>query len=67
MIFFKIGLIIFCKIGRIIVKVTNKKALEDLQAKLTLRLGRKVVNQKTYKCGFTFKTFFNSHIFLVFR
>ncbi len=30
-----------------VVKIKNKKALEQLQAKLTLRLGRKPTQQKT--------------------
>ncbi len=31
-----------------IVKIKNKKALEQLQAKLTLRLGRKPTQQETF-------------------
>ena len=30
-----------------IVKISNKKSLENLQAKLTLRLGRKLTQQET--------------------
>lgn len=30
-----------------VVKITNKKALEQLQAKLTMRIGRKLTQQET--------------------
>lgn len=30
-----------------VIKISNKKVIDDLQAKLTLRLGRKVTQQET--------------------